>query len=330
MHPTFLKYILIKSNCTWKRKDKNGCKKMTSSFSSLKKRLVGLWGMARPLVLVSNILAWLLGVSIAFGTGEPMEVTSLGLGFFVMMLVSVSIHYANEYSDYQTDALTTRTLYSGGSGVLPSGNVPRKLALQAASTTLILAVGVEVGTVLLRIHSWWSMILLMIGALGGWMYSLPPLKLAWRGWGEVDNALLGANLLPTYGYITLSGDLNFWVFLACLPFTLLAFNNLLAITWPDRAADVQAGKRTLATQWSSLRLQKLYGIVAIICFMLLLVLRDWILPSEIVIVSFIALPLTIRGMVTYTHNTISRVSVYAMIIMGQMQTLMWFTIGISK
>ena len=64
--------------------------------------------MARPLVLISNILAWLLGVSIAFGTGESIELTPLGLGFSAMMLVSVSVHYVNEYADHQTDALTTQ------------------------------------------------------------------------------------------------------------------------------------------------------------------------------------------------------------------------------
>jgi len=37
--------------------------------------------MACQLVLVSNILAWLLGVSIAFGTGEAIELAPLGYVF---------------------------------------------------------------------------------------------------------------------------------------------------------------------------------------------------------------------------------------------------------
>jgi 1,4-dihydroxy-2-naphthoate octaprenyltransferase len=303
---------------------------MTTSISSVKKQLTGLWRMARPLVLTSNILAWILGVAIAFGTGEPFEFIPVGVGFAAMMLVSVSVHYANEYADYQTDALTTRTLYSGGSGVLPSGSIPRKVALQAAVSTLLFGIGIEVGAVFLRIHSWLALILLVIGAFGGWMYSLPPLKLAWRGWGEFDNALLGANVLPTYGYIILSGAFNFWVFLACVPFTLLAFNNLLAVTWPDRKADAQAGKRTLATQWPPKRLRTLYRIVAFISYLLLVLLRDWIFPLELIIISLMVLPLTLMGMKTYTYTPISRVSVYAMVIMGVMQTIMWFVLGINK
>lgn len=98
-------------------------KNMTDTFSSVQHTLLGLWAMARPLILVSNILAWLYGVSIGFGSGGPLDFTSLGFGFTAMLLVSISVHYANEYADYQTDALTTRTAYSGGSGVLSRGIV---------------------------------------------------------------------------------------------------------------------------------------------------------------------------------------------------------------
>jgi len=96
-----------------------------------------------------------------------------------MMLVSVSIHYTNEYADYQTDALKNRTLYSRGSGVLQSGSVPRKVALQAALITQILAIGIELIATFLSMHSWVALSTLVIGILGGWVYSLPPLKLAW-------------------------------------------------------------------------------------------------------------------------------------------------------
>lgn len=302
---------------------------MTDTVFPVQKTLLGLWAMVRPLVLVSNILAWLYGVSIALGSGEPMDCTSLGFGFSAMLLVSVSVHYANEYADYQTDALTTRTAYSGGSGVLPKGLVPRKLALQAAEATLILGVSVQLVANSFEIHPWSAMAMLSIGAIGGWMYSLPPLKLAWRGWGELDNALLGANVLPVYGYIVSSRHFEFWVIVACLPFTLLAFNNLLAVTWPDSAADALVGKRTLATRWPIKRLRLLYGVVAILSFLLLLLLSDGILPIEVVVAGFTALPLTLWGTKTYTQNKISHAPVYAMVMMMLTQTLAWFTIGMS-
>jgi 1,4-dihydroxy-2-naphthoate octaprenyltransferase len=141
------------------------------------------------------------------------------------------------------------------------------------------------------------------------MYSLPPVKFAWRGWGELANAILGANVLPMYGYIGVSGRFEFWVIAVCLPFTLLAFNNLLAVTWSDREADLQVGKRTLATRWPIKYLCLLYCLVVIFSFMLLLLFSNWILPLEVVIAGFMALPLTLWGAKTYTQNKISHASV---------------------
>jgi len=101
------------------------------------------------------------------------------------------------------------------------------------------------------------------------------------------------------------------------------------VTWPDREADARVGKRTLATRWSIKQLRFLYGIVAILSFMLLLLFSDWVLPLEVVIVGFTALPFTVWGMKTYTQNKISVASIYAMVMMMLTQTLAWFAIGIG-
>ena len=100
------------------------------------------------------------------------------------------------------------------------------------SAWILLALGIAIQTsaVLAGIHHWSAWVVLVIGAFGGWMYSLPPLALSWRGWGELTNALLGGTLLPLYGYVTLSGRVEWTFLLVCLPFTLLAFANLLAVT----------------------------------------------------------------------------------------------------
>jgi 1,4-dihydroxy-2-naphthoate octaprenyltransferase len=69
-----------------------------------------------------------------------------------MILVPVSIHYANEYADYQTDALKNRTLYSRGGDVLQSGSVLRKVSLQAALITQFLAIGIDLIATFLSMH----------------------------------------------------------------------------------------------------------------------------------------------------------------------------------
>jgi hypothetical protein len=96
---------------------------MNARTGSLKRTMVGLLRMSRPGPLVAALLAWLLGASILYGKGSRFGLSSFVLGFASVLMVILSLHYANEYADYETDSLTRRTLYSGGSGVLPSGLV---------------------------------------------------------------------------------------------------------------------------------------------------------------------------------------------------------------
>ncbi len=289
--------------------------------------MLALWGMARPLIMLSVVLVYLSGLLIARAhgyAGTPHAAEKIVWGLVALLLVSVSIHYTNEYADHETDALTVPTRYSGGSGVLPGGAVPRVLALQAAWAALLLGLALAgLGVALGRLNIP-ALLCLVLGAAGGWMYSLPPLRLAWRGWGELDNALLGGLLLHLYGYSVLSGGFDLRVGLIVLPFALLTFNNLLATTWADRRADAQVGKYTLATRLTVSQLRRLYAGVAVTAFVLLLLLAGTLLPLPVVLASLAALPLVLWGARTYTRSHNPYPSSNAMVVLLLAQMLGWF------
>jgi len=115
---------------------------------------------------------------------------------FGLVVVLLVIHYANEFVDYETDSLTRRTPFSGGSGAQPESGLTPGMALKAAWLALI--VGSVLGTLgmFLRLLSPTALAVLVWGACCGWMYALRPLALAWRGWGELDNAMLDGVALP--------------------------------------------------------------------------------------------------------------------------------------
>ena len=211
--------------------------------------------MARPsqLVLIAGVYSFGNIVAVAVGSSFSWEVFMIGLG--AVIPASASVHYANEYADYETDRLTERTRFSGGSGALKATGLQRRLALicacAAVSVGLVLAfVGWSAGLL-----NETASAILALGIFLGWMYSLPPLALAWRGWGELLNAALGGVLLPMYGYSVQTGRVGLLILFASLPFGVLAFLNLLATTWPDREADAAVGKGTLATRWPARRLR---------------------------------------------------------------------------
>lgn len=288
---------------------------------------LALWRMARPLIMTSVILVYILGSLIARAGGYVFDEQAFAWGLGALLLAAASIHYANEYADYETDSLTQPTRFSGGSGVLPGGVVPRFLAIEAAWVTLGLCAAATLIAFVIGVFSWAAMFVLALGTFGGWMYSLPPLALAWRGWGEVDNAVLGGIVLPLYGYVVQAGRIDWQVIAGCAPFALLVFINLLATTWADRRADASVGKYTLATRWSATRLRVVYGLAALLSFALLPLLAGWILPLAIVISGLPAIPVVMWGFYHYTRTEFPGPTVYAMIalLVGQMGA--WYAVG---
>lgn len=210
--------------------------------------------MARPDQLALIAVVYAIGVLIASAHGRPLDDVLLGL--FAVLSVATALHYANEYVDYETDALTTRTQYSGGSGTLQAVGLgpafARKATIGAAGLAVVAITGAAVGGLPPSALGLLSLMLVL-----GLAYSLPP-QLAWRGFGEMTNALLGGLVLPLYGMATVGYAVGFIDVLTFLPFTAVVFVNLLATQWPDRTADAAVGKHTLAVLLSERTLRRLY------------------------------------------------------------------------
>jgi 1,4-dihydroxy-2-naphthoate octaprenyltransferase len=289
----------------------------------MKRTLFALITMSRPSQLLVVTLVYALGIFIALGSNYPFDFSASILGYAALIPISASIHYANEYADYETDALTTRTPFSGGSGGLLKYDQPRQLALNAAWTTLILGSVITLWGHANNHLSIIAVLILAFGAFFGWMYSVRPLALAWRGWGELDNAVLGAVLLPVFGYAAIADEIRLSVVLAVIPFGMIAFVNLLATTWADREADADVGKFTLATRWPIRRLRIVYWLVTAGSFILVIFLNGWILPSIVVWSSFLSLPIAIWGAITYTRQRSPFPTVTAMVILLIAQLTAW-------
>jgi 1,4-dihydroxy-2-naphthoate octaprenyltransferase len=212
---------------------------------------------SRPEQLLLMAVVYATGVALAVARGAGVDPASASLSFLVYLPVAASVHYANEYADRGTDLLADRTRFSGGSGALARTGLDPRVALWAAGATLGVGAAASLPAFAAGHLSGAGLALLVAIAALGWSYSLPPLALAWNGLGEVDNALLGGVLLPSYG-VAASGALPPGAPLAFVPFGFVVFVNLLATTWPDRGPDAAVGKRTLATRVEPVTLRRLY------------------------------------------------------------------------
>ena len=281
-----------------------------------------LWAASRPsqLLLIAGVYA--LGVKIATASGASLSPRPLAAGLGALLPVAASVHYANEYADYETDALTERTPFSGGSGALPESGLDRRLILRAAAAALAFGTALAITGAGLGFLSPPALALLAVIAVFGWQYSVGPLRLAWRGWGELDNAALGGLALPVYGAAVVGGPLD-RVALASVPFFLVVLLNLFATQWPDREADAAVGKCTLAVQWSRRRLRTVYVAIALLAAATVLALQPTVIPRPVALASVAPAPLLVVGALGYTRRRTPWPTVSAMVVLAVAQFGAW-------
>ncbi len=203
--------------------------------------------LTRPMFLGGAVLLYLLGAVLAWVQGSPLDWARLLLGQLLVTSIQLTTHYANEYYDYEVDAAigSARTPFSGGSGILVSGQLDRAVALRATHICLIGAVVMLVLCGLISPLMW----IIGIGALlGGYFYSAPPLRLEGSGWGEWDTAILTAVLVPLTGYVMQANRLDPAVLIICAPFVLIYVAMILTFEFPDYPADKAIGKRTITVR----------------------------------------------------------------------------------
>ncbi len=117
-----------------------------------------------------------------------------------MMALHAGANIANDYFDSLSGndwANKNVTPFSGGRQFIQQNILSPKATL--AASLFCLALGALLGLVILYLtHSWFILILGLIGLLGGFFYTAPPVKLGYRGVGEIAIAFL-FGILPVYG-----------------------------------------------------------------------------------------------------------------------------------
>jgi len=207
--------------------------------------------LGRPLFLGGSFLGFGLGAAVARFDGATVALAPYLWAQTMVLAFHLMVHYANEYYDQAGDALSLRTLFSGGSGVLVAGELPARVALASAGAFGALGVAL-VARAALAGDGMLAVLGIPIGALS-WAYSAPPLRLLARGLGEVDSVAVVAILVPLAGYAAFAHGIAPHPLLATLPGICAMFAMMLCVEVPDVAADTVSGKRNLVVRWGTRR-----------------------------------------------------------------------------
>src|SRR5690606_30972610 len=89
-----------------------------------------------------------------------------------------------------------------------------------------------------------------------WAYSFPPLRLSYRGYGELAQGLGVGVVLPLLGFYLQAGTIGGVPWVALVPSFMLAFASNIATAVPDREADEAVDKQTWPVRYGDARARK--------------------------------------------------------------------------
>ena len=74
--------------------------------------------LGKPQYLAGNFFLFVMGALLAVILGAVFVSTKFILGYIILLTAHLSVHYSNDYYDFEVDSITESTIISGGSGVL--------------------------------------------------------------------------------------------------------------------------------------------------------------------------------------------------------------------
>jgi 1,4-dihydroxy-2-naphthoate octaprenyltransferase len=256
-------------------------------------RLIRLFiRLSRPLFLIGAALLYALGAGIANYLGFAIDWRLYILGQAWVTSMQLTAHYLNEYFDAPVDASNpNRTPFSGGSGALEEGKLPREIALWAAVASMAATTSFTVLIMQNRGISPGMLFLMLLIFLGAFFYSIPPVSLMSSGYGELTTSILVANLVPALAYIIQAEGLHRLVAMSTFPLTPLHIAMMLSFELPDYAIDYKYDKLTLMVRLGWEQGMALHNLLILGAYLILGLSMIFGLPTSVALPAFFALPL---------------------------------------
>ena len=209
----------------------------------------------RPQFLLLSVTLVLLGTAISWHEG-CFDLLKLVLTLLGLLLAHSSVNILNDYFDYKSgiDLETTRTPFSGGSGILPKGLLKPKGVYMYGVGCLIAALAI--GIYLTFISGWQLLPMIILGGLVIYFYTSHLAKwLVGEFW-----AGLGLGILPVMGtYFVQTGRYSAEAFVASLASGFLTANLLFLNEFPDVEADKKGGRYNLVIALGPRKASRLYA-----------------------------------------------------------------------
>ena len=197
------------------------------------------------MIIHSSFLVFLLGTLFAVISGATFDVYRFIFGYAIVFTAVLAVSYSNNYFDTNTDKYSTQTAFSGGSKILVEHPELLRLAKWIAAGLFVLSI--ILGFLFMVVFSYpiTFPILVILSNILGWVYTAPPIKLVYRGLGELSTMIAAGFIIPGMGCFVVMGKIDASFVVLAIPFLMYGFAFSINFEIPDINADLRGNKKTL-------------------------------------------------------------------------------------
>lgn len=228
----------------------------------------GIWRLVDPKITLASAASMLLGSAAAAHDGPIawgwLLATVLGIFF-----LEAAKNASGEVFDFdsgvdQAVAEEDRSPFSGGKRVLVDGLLTRGQTVAAA--VAFYAAGIACGLAIALLRQPAVLWVGLVGVALAFFYHAPPLRLSYRGLGEIAVAVVYGPLICCGTYLVQRGTVPGTIALLSLPLGLLVAAFLWVNEFPDWQADASAGKWTLVVRLGREKASRVFGVIVAAAF----------------------------------------------------------------
>lgn len=231
----------------------------------------GFWRLADPKISLTSVASIYIGAAAA-AADSAFNAAWLAVLLLAFFSIEVAKNAWGDVFDYDsgTDlavAPEDRTAFSGGKRVMVDNLLTRSQTWGMAAGFSLAGILAGVAIVLFR-----EPMALWIGLVGfvlGWSYHGPPLRLAYRGLGELDVVVCYGPLIALSTYLVMAHALSWEVFWLSVPLGLIIAAFLWVNEFPDYLADRAHGKRNLVVRLGRKRASRVLPWIYVAAFVIL-------------------------------------------------------------
>jgi 1,4-dihydroxy-2-naphthoate octaprenyltransferase len=201
-------------------------------------RLISILRLSRPLYLLLIALTYILGAGMAHFLGKSQISTALWLGLVGVMLAQLSMNLLAE---------VFRPL---NEPIVPNESAAERRSTRDAALYVSIAALASLGVIAFLLYKdrlLNSSAFLFIGTslFVLLIYSVPPLRLIDKGFGELLLSVQIAYLSPSIAYLLQAGSYHNLVVFISTPLVLIMLAMFLALDFPSYSGDMKYERRTL-------------------------------------------------------------------------------------